>query len=184
MCQAADAAAGGAAAAQAAGAAAAAAAADGAEEEQGEAAAAAGGAPPDAPLQQQRQQQQRRFAGGAATAAAQPPRAEAPPLSPPAAAALGFGAAWVALRAGVEAAAAAAREAELWRLLAQVTALGGAAPQAAQRFSACFCSVLLPAQQAQHLSRLRAELAPGGGGPQGVLTWLHHTLDALGMQER
>lgn len=104
-------------------------------------------------------------------------QAEQAPVPPPALAGLAFGAAWLALQGDLQRRAAEARAAELAGLLAPVARAGAGAARAVQRFTACFCSVLAPHQQAQHLRQLRAELA--AGGVAAVREWVDFTLRVL-----
>lgn len=104
-------------------------------------------------------------------------QAEQAPVLPPAQAGLAFGAAWLVLRGGVEARAAQARADELASLLAPVAQASSGAARAVQLFTCCFCSVLAPHQQAQHLQQLRAELA--AGGVAAVQEWVELTLAVL-----
>lgn len=108
---------------------------------------------------------------------------EAPVTPPPALAGLAFGAAWLAVRKDLKAcgaeAAAQARAAELSRLLTPVAQRSACAARAVRHFTCCFCSVLEPHQQVQHLQQLQAELA--GGGLAAVQAWVEFTLKVLSL---
>lgn len=140
--------------------------------------------PPAGPAEQQQQQRQWKPAGEVQGGAPPEPQQQVPGspwLPPSSAAALGFGAAWAALRSGMANAAAADREARLRRLLAPLEAAGGAAAREASLYAAVFCSAFDADKQVQHLQRMQAEAAAGPSGG-GVRAWMQFVLRALGLE--